>query len=48
MIHIGRNTSSRIVAKGISAGHAHNSYRGLVRWRPRPKARATTPSATRC
>src|SRR5512145_1761675 len=34
MIHIGRNTSSRIVAKGISAGHAHNSYRGLVRVAP--------------
>jgi Fe-S cluster assembly protein SufB len=34
MIHIGRNTSSRIVSKGISAGHAHNSYRGLVRINP--------------
>jgi Fe-S cluster assembly protein SufB len=34
MIHIGRNTTSRIVAKGISAGHAHNSYRGLVRVAP--------------
>ena len=31
MIHIGRNTRSRIVSKGISAGQAHNSYRGLVR-----------------
>jgi Fe-S cluster assembly protein SufB len=31
MIHLGRNTSSRIVSKGISAGHAQNSYRGLVR-----------------
>lgn len=31
MIHLGKNTSSRIVSKGISAGHAHNSYRGLVR-----------------
>ena len=31
MIHLGRNTKSRIVSKGISAGHAHNSYRGLVR-----------------
>ncbi len=31
MIHLGRNTTSRIVSKGISAGHAHNSYRGLVR-----------------
>jgi Fe-S cluster assembly protein SufB len=34
MIHLGRNTSSRIVSKGISAGHAHNSYRGLVRVAP--------------
>jgi Fe-S cluster assembly protein SufB len=34
MIHLGRNTTSRIVAKGISAGHAHNSYRGLVRMAP--------------
>jgi len=31
MIHIGRNTKSTIVSKGISAGHAQNSYRGLVR-----------------
>ena len=34
MIHLGRNTTSRIVSKGISAGHAHNSYRGLVRMAP--------------
>ena len=31
MIHIGRGTRSRIVSKGISAGHSQNSYRGLVR-----------------
>ena len=31
MIHIGRNTSSTIVSKGISAGNSQNSYRGLVR-----------------
>lgn len=30
MIHIGRGTKSRIVSKGISAGHSQNSYRGLV------------------
>lgn len=30
MIHLGRNTRSRIVSKGISAGHSQNSYRGLV------------------
>jgi Fe-S cluster assembly protein SufB len=34
MIHLGRNTTSRIVSKGISAGHAQNSYRGLVRVAP--------------
>ena len=31
MIHIGRNTSSTIISKGISAGYSHNSYRGLVK-----------------
>ena len=31
MIHIGKNTSSTIVSKGISAGHGQNSYRGLVK-----------------
>lgn len=31
MIHIGRNTKSRIVSKGISAGVSNNSYRGLVK-----------------
>ena len=30
MIHLGRNTRSTIVSKGISAGHGQNSYRGLV------------------
>jgi Fe-S cluster assembly protein SufB len=31
MVHIGNNTRSTIVSKGISAGHGHNSYRGLVK-----------------
>ena len=31
MIHIGKNTKSTIISKGISAGHSNNSYRGLVR-----------------
>ena len=31
MVHIGKNTKSRIVSKGISAGHSQNSYRGLVK-----------------
>jgi len=30
MIHLGKNTKSTIISKGISAGHSHNSYRGLV------------------
>lgn len=34
MIHIGKGTRSRIVSKGISAGHSENSYRGLVRVNP--------------
>ena len=34
MIHIGKGTKSRIVSKGISAGHSQNSYRGLVRMLP--------------
>jgi len=35
MIHIGRNTRSTIVSKGISAGHGSNAYRGLVRITPK-------------
>ena len=31
MIHIGKNTRSTIISKGISAGHGQNSYRGLVK-----------------
>lgn len=34
MIHLGRNTRSTIVSKGISAGHSQNSYRGLVKVAP--------------
>jgi Fe-S cluster assembly protein SufB len=35
MIHIGRNTRSTILSKGIAAGHGQNSYRGLVRIGPK-------------
>jgi len=35
MIHIGRNTRSTVVSKGISAGRSDNTYRGLVRVMPR-------------
>ena len=34
MIHLGKNTRSTIISKGISAGHSSNAYRGLVRMSP--------------
>ena len=48
MVHIGKNTRSRIVSKGISAGQSNNSYRGLVKIGPRAEMRAITRSAIRC
>lgn len=38
MIHLGKNTKSRIVSKGISAGRAQNTYRGLVTMHPKASA----------
>jgi Fe-S cluster assembly protein SufB len=38
MIHIGRNTRSTIISKGISAGRGQNTYRGLVRIQPRAQS----------
>ncbi|MDR3261627.1 MAG: Fe-S cluster assembly protein SufB [Tannerella sp.] len=38
MIHLGRNTRSTIVSKGISAGYSQNSYRGLVKISPRAES----------
>jgi Fe-S cluster assembly protein SufB len=35
MIHLGKNTRSRIISKGISAGHSSNTYRGLVSAHPK-------------
>ncbi|MFK7866983.1 MAG: Fe-S cluster assembly protein SufB [Alphaproteobacteria bacterium] len=35
MIHLGKNTTSRIISKGIAAGHSDQSYRGLVRMGPK-------------
>jgi Fe-S cluster assembly protein SufB len=35
MIHMGKNTSSTIISKGISAGRGQNTYRGLVRMQPK-------------
>ncbi len=37
MVHLGKRTRSRIVSKGISAGHAQNTYRGLVSMHPKAK-----------
>lgn len=37
MIHLGKNTRSTIVSKGISADESHNTYRGLVKMAPRAK-----------
>ena len=34
MIHIGKNTKSTIISKGVSAGKSQNSYRGLVKISP--------------
>lgn len=35
MVHIGKNTKSTIISKGISAGNSKNSYRGLVKISPK-------------
>jgi len=45
MIHLGRNSRSTIISKGISAGHSNNSYRGLVRTSP---AAAGARNYTQC
>ena len=41
MVHIGKNTKSKIISKGISAGKSHNTYRGLVRFAPTAKTQET-------
>ena len=49
MVHIGRNTKSTIISKGISAGDSSNSYRGLVKVQPKAEgAPGTSASATPC
>ena len=49
MIHLGKNTRSRIISKGISAGKAQNTYRGLVSVHAQGRrTRATIRSATPC
>ena len=37
MIHLGKNTKSRIISKGISAGKSSNTYRGLVSFHKKAK-----------
>jgi len=37
MIHLGKNTTSRIISKGIAAGHSDNTYRGIVSTHPKAK-----------
>ena len=46
MIHVGKNTRSRIVSKGISAGHSRNAYRGLVQVGIRSSIKHRFPSCT--
>ena len=45
MIHLGKNTRSTILSKGISSGHGQNTYRGLVRVSPRA---VNARNSTRC
>ena len=48
MIHIGKNTKSKIVSKGISAGQSKNSYRGLVSIAQMLRALEITVNVTQC
>lgn len=47
MIHLGKNTSSRIISKGIAAGKSQNTYRGSSPRTGKRPARATSPPAIR-
>ncbi len=48
MIHIGKNTRSTIIAKGLSAGRSDNTYRGLVKILLPQKVQETLPSVIQC
>ena len=48
MIHLGKNTSSKIISKGISAGFSNQTYRGLVKVGKNATMRATIRNATAC
>ena len=47
MIHIGKNTKSVVISKGISAGHGQNTYRGLVKVLSSAKMLVTTRNVIR-
>ena len=48
MIHLGKNSSSRIISKGIAAGYSQNTYRGLVSAHRKATNAGTSRTATRC
>ena len=48
MMHIGKNTNSTIISKGISAGKGQNSYRGLVKINKAPHNARNYSSAIPC
>ena len=48
MVHLGKNTKSRIVSKGISAGFAQNTYRGLVSMHQKQRTVETILNVTVC
>jgi Fe-S cluster assembly protein SufB len=48
MLHLGKNTTSRIISKGIAAGFPTTPIAARSRRTPRPRAPATSPSATAC
>ena len=48
MIHLGKNTSSRIISKGIAAGFSQNTYRGQVSAHRKATNARNFTSATRC
>eukprot|EP00439_Symbiodinium_sp_Y106_P077865 s228_g16.t1 len=48
MVHLGKNTRSKIISKGISAGHSKNAYRGLVAFRGNASAGRTSKNFSQC
>ena len=48
MIHLGKNTTSRVLSKGIAAGRSQNTYRGQISAHRKATAPAISPIAIRC